>query len=218
MAEEEAGSPQPVVSDPGGPARARGSSEGPGVVPEPLEPERPDVLGWSGLDGQAALDHREGVGGRRRRPASGVAGGEPRHSPGPRLSANPYASLAGGAPRSTSTGLTFNLGVLLLWVCGIALMYGSVGSWVHVNGSVGIADFRVSINGIDPGISTLIGVNGWVTFIGGTLIVIFSCFEMTSEELQLGIATTLITAGDGDLRHLRHVPHSAEDLAGTGPA
>ena len=47
-------------------------------------------------------------------------------------------------------------------VCGIALMYGSVGSWVHVSGSLGIADFHASINGIDPGISTLIGVNGWV--------------------------------------------------------
>ena len=96
--------------------------------------------------------------------------------------------------RSTSTGFTFNLGLLLLLVCGIALMYGSVGAWVHVSGSVGIAGFRVSINGIDPGVSTLIGVNGWVTFIGGVLIVIFACFEMTSEELQLGIMTTVIAA------------------------
>jgi len=112
--------------------------------------------------------------------------------PGPRLSANPYASVE--RTRSTSTGFTFNLGLLLLLVCGIALMYGSVGAWVHVSGSVGIADFRVSINGIDPGVSTLIGVNGWVTFIGGVLIVIFACFEMTSEELQLGIMTTVIAA------------------------
>jgi hypothetical protein len=112
--------------------------------------------------------------------------------PGPRLSANPYASVV--PRRSASTGFTFNLGLLLLLVCGIALMYGSVGAWVHVSGSVGIADFRVSINGIDPGVSTLIGVNGWVTFIGGVLIVIFACFEMTSEELQLGIMTTVIAA------------------------
>ena len=49
-------------------------------------------------------------------------------------------------------------------------MYGSVGSWVHVSGSVGVANFHASINGTDPGISTLIGVNGWVTFIGGILL------------------------------------------------
>ena len=73
-------------------------------------------------------------------------------------------------------------------------MYGSVGEWVHVSGSVGVADLHVSFNGIDPGISTLIGVNGWVTFIGGILLVIFACFEMTSEELQLSILTTLIAA------------------------
>jgi fluoride ion exporter CrcB/FEX len=111
---------------------------------------------------------------------------------GSRLSGNPYAS----APprRTTSTGFTFNLGVLLLLVCGIALMYGSVGAWVHVQGSVGAAGFSVSLNGIDPGISRLISVNGWLTFIGGILIVIFACFEMTSEELQLSILTTFITA------------------------
>jgi hypothetical protein len=111
-------------------------------------------------------------------------------SAAPRLSANPYVSVA--PSRSKTTGFTFNLGVFLLLVCGIALMYGSVGAWVHLSGSVGVADLRVSLNGIDPGISTLISVNGWVTFIGGILIVIFACFEMTSEDIQLGILTTLI--------------------------
>ena len=109
-----------------------------------------------------------------------------------RLSANPYVPMAVSKP--TTTGLTFNLGVFLLLVCGIALMYGSVGSWVHVTGSLGIADFRVSINGIDQGITTLIGVNGWVTFIGGVLLVIFACFEMMSEELQLAIFAVVIAA------------------------
>jgi fluoride ion exporter CrcB/FEX len=112
--------------------------------------------------------------------------------PSQRLSANPYVAMA--PARSSSTGFTFNLGVLLLLVSGVALMYGSVGEWVHVSGSVGVANFHVSFNGIDPGISTLITVNGWITFIGGLLIVIFACFEMTSEELQLSILTTVIAA------------------------
>jgi hypothetical protein len=109
-----------------------------------------------------------------------------------RLSSNPLGATA--PRRTTATGFTFNLGVFLLLVCGIALMYGSIGPWVHVSGSVGVADLHVSVNGIDAGVSTLIGVNGWVTFIGGILIVIFACFEMTSEELQLSILTTLIAA------------------------
>jgi hypothetical protein len=112
--------------------------------------------------------------------------------PNQRLSANPYISAT--PRRSKSTGFTFNLGVLLLLVCGISLMYGSVGPWVHVTGNLGVADLHVSVNGIDASVSTLIGVNGWVTFIGGILIVIFACFEMTSEELQLSILTTVIAA------------------------
>ena len=79
MAEEEGREGrQPWVSDPGGVSeRARGSSEGPRVVSQPLEPERPDVLGWSGLDGQAALDHRVRVGRSQATPPQvGVARGE----------------------------------------------------------------------------------------------------------------------------------------------
>jgi len=192
MAEEGDGSPRPVVSDfdeaPSGPEAAPKAL---GWYPSRSSPS--DQMYWDGHDWTA-----------RRRWTTGkgwvVAGDAPQEGlqntssapPGPRLSANPYASVV--RTRSTSTGFTFNLGLLLLLVCGIALMYGSVGAWVHVSGSVGIADFRVSINGIDPGVSTLIGVNGWVTFIGGVLIVIFACFEMTSEELQLGIMTTVIAA------------------------
>jgi hypothetical protein len=112
---------------------------------------------------------------------------------GQRLSANPYAPMA--APtKSKGTGFTFNLGVLLLWVCGIGLMYGSIGSWVHVTGGAGIANVHVSINGIDPAISSLISVNGWVTFIAGILIVIFACFQMTSEEVMLDVFTTIVAA------------------------
>ena len=59
----------------------------------------------------------------------------------------------------------------------------------HVTGNWASPNFHVSFDGIDPGISTLIGINGWVTFIGGVLLVIFACFEMMSEELQLAIFT-----------------------------
>jgi len=112
--------------------------------------------------------------------------------PGPRLSANPY--IPTGPARSKSTGFTLNLGLLVLLACGVALMYGSVGAWIHVSGSLSVLDFHVSVNGIDPGVSTLISVNGWVTFIGGILLVIFACFGMTSEEVLLSVLTTIIAA------------------------
>ena len=135
------------------------------------------------------MDHRQGLGGGGRRPR-GIGGrsGPPQASP--RL--NPYAPPS--YARTKGTGFSFNLGVLLLWICGIALMYGSVGEWVHVAGTVGIAKFHLSINGTDPAISTLISVNGWVTFIGGILLIIFACFEMTSDELTLSVFTTVVSA------------------------
>jgi len=122
--------------------------------------------------------------------AASVVGTSPARS---RLSANPYAPVA-AFTKPTATGLTFSVGVLFLLVCGIALMYGSVGSWVQVSGNFGVANFHASINGTDPGITTLIGVDGWVTFIGGILVVIFACFAMTSEELQMAIFTVIIAA------------------------
>ena len=188
MAEDDA---QPTVTDPdeaiGG---AAGSPKAPGWYPDRSSPS--DQSYWDGQNWTA----------KRRWTGNGwiVAGDAPEDSAGdsspsasvPRLSANPY--LPGGAVRTRSTGFSVNLGLLLLLACGVALMYGSVGPWIHVSGSVSVADFHVSVNGIDPGISTLIGVNGWVTFIGGILLVVFACFEMTSEEVQLSILTTVIAA------------------------
>ena len=109
-----------------------------------------------------------------------------------RLSANPYAPVA--PAKNSATGFTFSVGNTLLLVCGIALMYGSIGTWIHVSASLGVADLHASFNGIDPGISNLISVNGWVTFIGGILLVIFACFQMTSNEAQLAVFTTLVAA------------------------
>jgi len=190
MVEDESGISRSVMSEPDGGQDAGGSTpKAPGWYPTRTNPN--DQTYWDGQDWTA-----------RRRWTTGkgwvVAGDAPPGSEGDsappqassRMSANPYAPVSVARPKGT--GFSFNLGVLLLWICGIALMYGSVGSWVHVSGSVGIADFHVSINGTDPGIANLISVNGWVTFIGGILIVIFACFEMTSDERMLSIFTTVI--------------------------
>jgi len=187
MADEDA---QPVLSDAGAaPGGAVGAPKAPGWYPDRASPS--DQSYW---DGQAWTAKRRWTSGK----GWLVAGDAPQEmtadgSPPPlgqRLSANPYIST--GPVRLRSTGFTLNLGLLLLLACGIGLMYGSVGEWIHVSGSLSVVDFHVSINGIDPTVSTLIGVNGWVTFIGGILLVIFACFEMTSEEALLSILTTII--------------------------
>lgn len=191
MVEEESGASRSVMPDPQGEDGTGSTPKDPGWYPTRTNPN--DQTYWDGQDWTA-----------RRRWSSGkgwvVVGDAPAGSDGDsgpphvasRLSANPYAPVSVARPKGT--GFSFNLGVLLLWVCGIALMYGSIGPWVHVSGSVGIADFHVSFNGIDPVVSTLINVNGWVTFIGGILLVIFACFEMTSDELMLSVFVTVVAA------------------------
>jgi hypothetical protein len=114
----------------------------------------------------------------------------------PRLNANPYAQAAVAAPTRparTVAPTTFSLGVLLTVVSGIALMYGSVSTWIQVNGSVGAVHFSASLNGIDDGITTLIGINGYVTFIGGIVVLVLGGLALSSEERLLVILTTLVT-------------------------
>lgn len=119
----------------------------------------------------------------------GVAPTPDRETAPPRYSANPYVPPTHSRRRAAPA--TFNLGVLLLMVSGVALMYGSVGTWVKVSGS-GFADFHISINGTDPSISTLIGVNGWVTFIGGIVLLVFAGLALASEDRFIGLLTTVV--------------------------
>ena len=191
MPDDEAENTQLVAPGPGGQPMGGGTRpESPWLVSRPCQPDRPGLLGWPDLGGQEAVGRHEGLAHGGGRPRRGLrkcewASAEPASLGQSLRGRGPGAGR--GRPDSRSI-----LGGLLLLVSGVALMYGSIGAWVHVQGTVSFAHFGVSLNGTDPGISTLIGVNGWATFIGGILIVIFACFEMTSEELQLAILTTVI--------------------------
>jgi hypothetical protein len=148
-------------------------------------------------DGQEWSGARHWVAGTGWMEGGGAPGS---NSPGgpvtPRLNANPYAQPAVAAPtRSVRTGApaTLSLGVFLTVVSGIALMYGSVSTWIQVNGSVGAVHFSASLNGIDPGITTLIGINGYATFIGGIVVLVLGGLALSSEERLLVILTTVVT-------------------------
>ena len=117
----------------------------------------------------------------------------------PRSAANPYAQPAHARPKSAPA--TMNVGIFFLIVCGIALMFGSVGSWVEVGGSVTIASFHASfhgaVNGLDPGISNAIGVNGYVTLICGIVLLVFGGLAMTNDDQLLAVLTFVAAAGTG---------------------
>jgi hypothetical protein len=122
-------------------------------------------------------------------------------TPPSRFAGTPHVPAAPTRPQSTAVSM--NVGILVLIVCGIALMVGSVGSWVQVSGSVSIASFHASfhsaINGIDPGISSAITVNGYLTFIGGVILLLFGGLAMTNDDLTLAIMTFIVAAITGIL-------------------
>jgi hypothetical protein len=126
---------------------------------------------------------------------AGPAANVPGDLAAPRLSANPYSQsvTAPARPARTPAPATLSLGVFLTVVAGIALMYGSVSTWIQVNGSVGAVHFSASLNGIDQGITTLIGINGYVSFIGGIVVLVLGALALSSEERLLVILTTLVT-------------------------
>jgi hypothetical protein len=119
---------------------------------------------------------------------------------GPRLlSANPYAPQpAPTAQQPVAPGVT--LGLFLLLVCAVAMMVGSVTTWISastsISGSVfsGVA-FSTSgaASGVDQGISNLIGINGFITLIAGTVLLVFSGLMMVTEERSLRIVTSLFS-------------------------
>ena len=156
--------------------------------PNPNEQSYWDGHQWSGV--------RHWVAGRGWVEGGLASGGHAPGGPGqPRLSANPYvqAVAAPARPARTPAPATLSVGVFLTVVAGIALMYGSVGTWIQINGSVGTVHLSASLNGIDQGITNLIGINGYVTFIGGIVVLVLGGLALSSEERLLVILTTLVT-------------------------
>jgi hypothetical protein len=110
----------------------------------------------------------------------------------PRLSANPYAPPAHTKP--TASPATVSVGLLLMMASAITLMYGSVGSWIRLSGSVGILGLHLNVDGIDAAISSLISVNGYVTFIGGIVLLVFAGLALTNDDILLAILTAVVAA------------------------
>jgi len=111
-----------------------------------------------------------------------------------RHSANPYAQAPWPHTVTVSSvPATLSVGVLLIMVAGVALMVGSVYTWIHVSGTLGIVNFHASVNGIDQSVTNLIGVNGWVTFIGGVVLLVFGGLSLSSEEMLLAVLSAVVS-------------------------
>ena len=189
-----------MVDEEAGTSAATENAPGPGWHPVGANPTDP---GWypSGVnpneqvywDGQnwTAKRHWTVTGWVEEGAAAAAASGGPGPA-APRMSANPYAPPAYTKPKTTPA--TVNVGFLLMMASAITLMYGSVGSWIRLTGSLDILGLRLNINGTDTAISSLISVNGYVTFIGGIVLLVFAGLALTNDDMLLAILTALIAA------------------------
>jgi hypothetical protein len=129
---------------------------------------------------------------------------------GPRLSANPYAPHPTSTPTATRSAPGVTLGLLFLISSGVAMMVGSVTTWISSSGvfgngpSSGVLGFvhststSVSTSGVDFGVSQLIGINGYMTLIAGAVILVFAGLMTVSDDLSvrfIGLLFALASLG-----------------------
>jgi hypothetical protein len=189
-------SPQ-VVAD----IRAEGSGgppKEPGWYPVRTNPNEQTY--WDGTDWVGRRHWSAGTGWTEAGPETpGAVAAVMETANGPRaVSANPYAPHP-AAPTQALMSPGVTLGLFLLMVCAVAMMVGSVTTWISsstsLSGSLSGVAFSTSAaaSGVDQGISSLIGINGFITLIAGMVLLLFAGLMMVSEERSLRIVTCLFS-------------------------
>jgi hypothetical protein len=200
LAEDDAESPTAPASDNEAPPQLTADTRAAAAAAPPKEP------GWypvrTNPNEQTYWDGRDWTGRRRWSPGVGwtEVGGEADAmgsvvANGPRLSTNPYARHPTTSIAAPAAAPGATVGLLLMLASGIAVMLGSIATWISVtagtSGLFSLGGFHVSAtattNGVDPAISALIGINGYVTLTGGVVVMLFAGLMMTTDEVSIRI-------------------------------
>ena len=148
-------------------------------------PDRIDPNLQNFWDGSGWTAHRRWVNGRW------VDAGADAAAPPLSLSPPPHSLLS---PPSVDATRTVTAGAIGLLVCSLLLVLGSLTPWI----SVSLGSVHGTIAGTDAGISSLIGVNGWVTFAAGTILFVLAGLTMLSGEgmfSRVALLVSLIAGG-----------------------
>lgn len=125
-------------------------------------------------------------------------------APGARSSANPYAPQpAPGAPSSRlAPGVSF--GVLLLILSAVAMMFGSIATWISSSSSGstslfgGFQAISATTSGVGPGMSGLIGINGYITLIAAAVVLVFAGLMAATDDFSvhlIGLVFSVVSLG-----------------------
>jgi hypothetical protein len=97
----------------------------------------------------------------------------------------------GGSQQPTSA---VSLGTVGLLISSVLVIVGSFTPWITIS----FAGLSISASGTDSGISDAIGVNGWITFSGGVLLLVFVCMAAVSADAvfrTLALMTAVVVTG-----------------------
>jgi hypothetical protein len=98
-----------------------------------------------------------------------------------------------------------------LLICSIMLILGAFTPWLTIS----LAGHSTSVGGTDPGISQLIGVNGWITFSAGILLFVLACMIVVSGEPLFRSVAVIVALGAAGfaiydlVRMLQKISHAA---------
>ncbi len=245
MADGAEGEPGPVEASPGPSPQVLAESRQAGGSAPPKEP------GWypvrANPNEQTYWDGRDWTGRRRWSAGAGwtevgadalVSSAAPAASAGPRLSANPYAPhpMSSAPAASPVPGVT--LGVMLLVASSVAMMVGSVTTWISSSSSLNGASlfggtagasvtFSSTVSGVADGISSVIGINGYITLIAAAVVLVFAGLMAVSGDWSvrlMGCLAALASLGLSIYAVVRlaqklnqaHAPHGVTVNVGWG--
>lgn len=211
MADGEEGESPPGEAEPGPSPQVIAESRQAGGAAPPKEPgwypvrtNPNEQTYWDGTDWTRRRRWSAGTGWTEAGPdAMATSAAQTASVAGPRLSANPYA------PRPTSTATVarpapgVTLGILFLICSGVAMMVGSVTTWISSNASFGGSLFggiagsghtvSNAVSGVTDGMSSFLGINGYFTLIAGAVILVFGGLMAVSDDLSVRIVGLLFS-------------------------
>jgi hypothetical protein len=162
---------------------------------------------WDGADWRGRRRWSAGAGWIEVGPDTQVSAGAPGFAfSGPRLSANPYAPhpTATTQPARPAPGVT--LGILLLIASSVAMMLGSVTTWISSSASFGGTPLfggtagtthavSTALSGVEDGMSGLIGINGYITLIAAVVVLVFAGLMAVSDAWSVRLIGCLAALG-----------------------
>jgi hypothetical protein len=215
MANDEVGGPVSPGSEPSAqviadnrPAGAVAPPKEPGWYPVRTNPNEQTY--WDGRDWTRRRNWSAGAGWTEAGADSLVTSAAPGVAvPGPRLSANPYAPHATSTTSLARPAPGVTLGLLLLILSAVAMMVGSIATWISSSSPVGGSSILGGISGVgqtvstassgvDAGISNLIGINGYITLIGAVVVLVFAGMMAVSDDKSvrlIGCLFALVSLG-----------------------